>query len=483
MEENTITLMTVPVIEEDEEKLDLRDLFATILLKWKTILAVLLIGALLCFGVAQMKGGKETEPVTEEGINAARERLATDKATMVEQLFFQYVGYKELQEDIRAYYRTFAASDVNLDNTVQMRERIYVTSNLDNLHRFMMLTEEDYQAMREIAPDEEAGATIYDRVSTTMESEDTITVLNLDGQDRIPKQYVVNILLYGNSEEQCSEMMAVAEKAVYREIESLKELDPKIEATTVKEGFNYDVAEYVQGLRKKNIDRMTTAETEMSRLETKVEKLASEEKSYYNLLKKQYDETFTVKQPHVSWKKWTVIGAFLGAVMAVAVVFLCYILSGKIQSACELEQFGFLLNSVFIKGKKNLFGKWAAELIHADDTDPAVKADMVATDIGILMDKNGKNTLMLLCNQEDADAAGFAEQIKARLLTKNDELKVSIGNPLHSVDELEMAAQADMGVVFAEMKKSKRGMLREWRQIGERYKLPMAGTVAVQRCW
>jgi hypothetical protein len=62
-------------------------------------------------------------------------------------------------------------------------------------------------------------------------------------------------------------------------------------------------------------------------------------------------------------------------------------------------------------------------------------------------------------------------------------LKVSVGNPLCSVEELEMAAQADMGVAFVEMKKSKRGMLREWRQICERYKLPLTGAVAVQKCW
>ena len=138
---------------------------------------------------------------------------------------------------------------------------------------------------------------------------------------------------------------------------------------------------------------------------------------------------------------------------------------------------------MFVKGKKNLFGRWAAGLIHADDTDPAVKADMVATDINILMEKNGKNSVMLLRGEEDADAAGFAEQVKARLLEKNGDLKVSIGNPICSVDELEMAAQSDMGVAFAEMKKSKRSMLREWRQICERYKLSLAGSVAVQRCW
>ena len=160
MNENNITVVAKSAQKQDEIELDLRDLLANLLLKWKTILAVLLIGALLGFGVAQMKGGKETEPITEDTITTAREKLASDKATMVEQLFFQYVSYKELQEDIRAYYRTFAASDVNLDNTIQMRKRIYVTSKLENLHRLMMLTEEDYQAMRDIAPDEKAGATI-----------------------------------------------------------------------------------------------------------------------------------------------------------------------------------------------------------------------------------------------------------------------------------------------------------------------------------
>ena len=483
MNENNITVVAKPAQKQDEIELDLRDLLANLLLKWKTILAVLLIGAILGFGVAQMKSGKETEPVSEEAIATAREKLASDKATMVEQLFFQYVGYKELQEDIRAYYRTFAASDVNLDNTIQMRKRIYVTSKLENLHRLMMLTEEDYQAMRDIAPDEKAGATIYDRVKATVDSEETIAVLNLEGQDRVPTQYVLNIELYGNSEEQCKEMMAIVEKAVYREIESLKELDPGIEATTVKESFNYNVAEYVQDLRKKNIDKMTTSETELSRLEAKVEKLASDEKSYYNLLKNQYDEAFAVEDQHVSWKKWTVIGAFLGAVIAAGLILLGYVLDGKVKSPCELEQDGNLLNRVFIKGKKNLFGKWAAGLIHANETDPAVKADMVATDISIMMEKNGKHSLMLLCSGDDADAAGFAEQVKARLLGKNGDLKISIGNPTCSVEELEMAAEADMGVAFAEMKKSKRAMLREWRQICARYKLPLAGSVSVQRCW
>ena len=63
MNDNNITVTTTSSHAQAGIELDLRDMMAVLLLKWKAILAVLLIGALLGFGVAQMKGGKETEPI------------------------------------------------------------------------------------------------------------------------------------------------------------------------------------------------------------------------------------------------------------------------------------------------------------------------------------------------------------------------------------------------------------------------------------
>lgn len=490
MNENNITVMAVPATDEDETELDLLDLLATMLLKWKQILAWFLICAILGCGYATMKNSRSnTEPVTlRKALESTREQLTEDKALAVERLFLQYLSYQDLQRDLSTYYSTFTASDVNLYSTAQMRAQYYITSSikdLDTVFIKMAVTETDYQAMREIAPDEEVGATIYDRISfTTAYNENKDNNVKVSVQEEGENAYLINVELYGNSEEQCRKMMAVVDKAFRREAEELKVLDPGIKLENLGEQINYDVTDYMLDLRKKNLDRMTAADNELNNLNNKVTKLSAEEKAYYELLMQEYDDSYTAEMSHhTSRKKWTVIGAFCGTLIGVGIVFLGYVLNGKVQSACELEQSGKLLNRVFIKGKKNLFGRWAAGLIHADDTDPTVKADMVATDVGILMDKSGKNTLMLLCNQNDADAAAFAEQVKARLLAKNGNLKVNVGNPLQSVDELEMAAQADMGVAFAEIKKSKRAMLHEWKQICERYKLPLAGTVAVQRMW
>ena len=489
MDEKNITVVAKPAQVQEEVELDLLDLLAAFLLKWKLILIMLLVGAVLGYGWAHFKNANnKIEPVEiEKAVEDARGQLSEDKAVAVEQLFFQYVSYLNLQKEMRTYYSNFAASDVTEDNTVQMRSEYYIVSNINDLDTVfikMAVTEVDYQAMREIAPDEKAGATIYDRVIFTTAKSTSNVRIQMPVQEGEKNAYLINVELYGNSEEQCREMMAVIDAAFRREAAELKVLDPDIKMESLGEQFNSNVADYVQYLHKRNLDRMTVSEAELNNLTTKIGKFTPEEKAYYDLLQQQYEGTYSsASVQHVSGKKWTVIGAFLGAVIACSAVFFPYLMDGKVKTVGELERSGSVLNCVFIKGKKNLFGRWAARLIHADDTDPTVKADMVATDVGILMEKNGKNAVMLLCSQEDTDAAGFAEQVKARLLAKNGGLKVCIGNPMSSVDELEMVAQADMGVAFAGMKKSRRSMLREWRQICERYKLPMAGSVAVQRCW
>ena len=55
MNENNITVVAKSAQKQDEIELDLRDLLANLLLKWKTILAVLLIGAMLGLHQAETK--------------------------------------------------------------------------------------------------------------------------------------------------------------------------------------------------------------------------------------------------------------------------------------------------------------------------------------------------------------------------------------------------------------------------------------------
>ncbi len=478
MEEKNITLVSAPAMDEEDVELDLLSLLAECFLKWKTFVILVLVGAIIGFGLVSLKGSEESKPITQEMVDAAREQLTDSKAAQVDSLISRYEGLMKLQEDLSSYYSAFASSEV------VMRSEYYITSDikdLDTIFARMAVTEDDYQAMRKIAPDEDAGATIYNRIKFSTAYEDS-GVMSDPLQNSEENKYIVNVEVCGSSEEQCKSLMEVIDKAFLRQAEELKEVDDAITVESLGERVDYDTAGYVNSFRQKYIDRINSSDSQLNALDTKVKNLDGDQKAYYDL-KMQLAEGAYTQPAETSRSKWTVIGAAAGFILAACLVLLPWLLNGKVLSSCELEQGGTLLNSVFIKGRKNLFGFAAAILTHADDIDPAVKADMVATDISILMEKNGRNKLMLLCSDADTEAAGFAGQVKDLLAQKNSGLTVVVGDPLRSSDELEMAADSEMGVLFAEIKKSDRSTVREWQQICRRYKLPVAGAVAVHRCW
>ena len=228
-----------------------------------------------------------------------------------------------------------------------------------------------------------------------------------------------------------------------------------------------------------NVDSRLTAQN------NKVKALTGAEKTYYDTLAAFKSGGTTTSIGGRSLKKWTTIGGALGLFAGVVLVFWPYLFDGKIKTAGELEYslHSMVLSRVCVKGKRNLFGRWAARLTEADNVDPAIKADMVAADLGVLMEKSGKKAVYLLCDAGDANAVALAEQVKARLQEKVPAAGVTVGNPLSAAEELEKIGSAELGVVFAEIKKTKRSVLRQWRQICARYRLPVAGSVSVQKCW
>lgn len=477
----------------DELELDLRDMLASLLLRWKTVLLFFLIAAVLGCGYAMVRNSRSSgaEGVTDEDVAEARLELAENKASDAERLFFQYVAYQELQRDLTAYYSEFVSTQRGMDedSVVQMRRKYYVTSDIENLGNLLQtfaLTEAEYDALRAISPDDEAGARIYDRVSISSWDSSRITVSNLQGEEQAPIQYLFTISLYGNSEQQCEEMMAIVDAAFHAQLDDLRVLDPDLETRFTGDDFNYNMLSYVTNLRKSYIDRITNADTEITNLNNRVSKLDSDEQKYYNLLKQQYEESLTQSDSgSVSWKKWTLIGGVLGIFLGAVVVLWPYLFDGKVKTSDELEYLlrAMVLNRVTVPGKKNLFGRWCASLTGADDVDAAVKADMIAADLSILMEKSGRQRLCLLCDSADPNAAALASQVQVRLQEKRPGAAVSVANPVASTAELAALGSADLGVVVAEVKQTRRETLRRWSELCARYALPLAGSVAVQKCW
>ena len=483
------SLNTAMPQEPEELELDLRDMLANLFLRWKTLLVCLLAGALV-FGLYTLRSAPRTTSVsfvTEADVHAARQAVSEERADAIDRLYERVRLLTDYQESIEKEYGNLAGTGETMVHPVTLQETFYISSKIDNIGSYissMALGEEDYDRLRAIVATDGTGADVFNLVefapySAAVSSDGTPSPDFDDGQ------YLFTVTVYGKSEEECQELIAVAEDTLRERMTDLRRVDASLVFEPVGSRVSYDAREFVQTRQEELWNRYSSVDQQLTEQQKKVTALTGAEKTYYDKLAAFDSGGTTAATCGRSLKKWTAVGGILGLFAGMVLVFWPYLFDGKVKTAGELEYSlrSMVLNRVCIKGKRNLFGRWAAALTGADNVDPSIKADMVATDLSVLMEKSGKKAVYLLSCAEDTEAAALAEQVRARLLEKAPDADVTVGNPLSAAKQLEKIGAAELGVVFAEVKKTKRALLRQWMQVCARYHLPVAGAVTVQKCW
>ena len=281
------------MMEEEEQEIDVMDALAQVLLKWKTVLACLLVFAVLGCGFAFLR--KQEIPSVADRIEGTRAALTADKANEAEAIFAAYCA---LQREMNAYYIRLGGMTPDEDSIVLMYGKYLVNSSIvgvQTIYSRLAMSDEDYRKLSEISPDEEIGIHIFDRVviedRTAIEAvfsdNNNMTIIN-EGGNASPCLIVVS--LTGKSEEQCRKMMEVVHAAFAEETETLRMLDPDISITCVGEELSHNTRDYMEQLRKNNLDKINSYSQELTNLNNKVSKLDEDEKDYYNLLVSQYEQ-------------------------------------------------------------------------------------------------------------------------------------------------------------------------------------------------
>ena len=477
--------------DEGGLQIDLKDLLAHIILKWKFIVLCMIFVGLLGYGVALLRGSN-TESLTA---TSARALITEDKAEDVDQLFNQYQYYTQYRRTLMNDY-TYLFSDQAAfhDNLAVLNARYFVDSDIVNLDHFfstLTLDETDYEKLREIAPDEESFSPIYQRVQLSVDDLERASTRssssvnnNITFNEIGAGKYLFTVAIFGISEEQCEEMLSIVQAALAREIGLLSTADPDIRFSFLSKQFSHDVLAYLQSLQNLSNTRITQVDNQLNNIATKVTKFTSGQRDYYNLLVQQAEQE---SQPgkHVSWKKWTVIGSLMGAFLAVGIFFLQYLFDGTIKISAESESIfqTQTLQNVFIPGKKNLFGKWVSRLTGADNVSVDEKIALLAADIQLLMKKAGYQRLFLLSDSHDINASQTAARVAEAVVARNPNLELLLGNPTVSIADLEKFSASENTIVFSELKHSRRTTLIKWSELCIRHQLHVIGVVPVAVCW
>ena len=483
----------VEVLDNSELELDLRDMLAMLLLRWKTILIFLLVGA-IGFAILALPFSPRTVTehlITKDDVKMARNNLDEEKADMVDRLRSRVVYYTERLAKVEQDYDdviTWLDADVN-EKMLVMQAEYYISSNIDNLgsyYNLASLNAEDYEALRKLIPESDEGTEIYKRIII---SENSNKILWLS-EEEDPEwnhggNYLFSATVFGSTEKQCIEMLDVVERAFQRKTKTLQKVDPNLKFEIIGDKSNCDALIYLQERQEYLWSQYVELEKRLTNQKNKVSSLSGAEKSYYLVLENYLLGGSTVTSGGQSLRKWAAIGAILGTFVGLVIVIGRYLSDGKVKTSHELESFlhSTVLNKVFVKGKKNLFGKPAASLMEIDQVDPSIKAEALATDIGILLNRNGKRIIYLLCNETDLEANILAEQIRVRLQEKIPDACISMGNPLSTAEGLTTLGAAELGVFVVELKKTQYNILREWGKICHRYSITLLGVVTIQKCW
>ena len=469
----------------DELELDLKDILAEIIKKWKQVC----FAALVC-GVAALSYAFISVPkakvVEEERLQEAVNELSVTDAATVERLYAQYESYVDYKDALQNYFSSFLFSDDEIENHIQKVVQYSLSSKLEGAQKVLSqlsLTPEVYEQIRQITPDYDSAADVYSRISISSEERNATTLSNF-GESTIttPLEYAVTVTMIANSKDQCSQIQALIDESLRLQLKNIRKVDPDASLIYIGENYNENLRAWINSQQQALISQLQSAESAITNFNNnQIKNLSSEQKTYYDLLiAANTEQPIAPKGP--SKKKFALIGVLAGMFLALGWIVLKYILGNDVKTEDEIRACYRIpvLNKIIRSRNGKQTDKVIKVLRGFDNTDISQMTVIAASDIDILLKKNHLSSLYFLCPSDSTEERSLAEELKEYLKKSNPDYRVSIGYPYNDAEELNVLAESGNVVLIPQIKKAKRDMIEKTIEICTRYGLNILGAVTVE---
>ncbi len=478
--------------------IDLSDLLAQLFYNWKWILVVGVIGMAAGMGcylfASQNQGAKK---ISQEDIEAARALLPEDAASNVEQLHIQYESYIAYRKELQSYLSDSLYKKEDFAGNVGLTSIYYVNSVVSGYNLVLAqvaLGTSEYEKIAEILnKDISTMDDVYRRVSVgevvrTKENGVSLSDVNVnleEAEAKEKKTMLLQVDIVAENQEQANAVLEVVEEALSRQIQSLQEIDPEAGMKNLGKTFTTDVSEFLDKRQNNAVNYLNTVNNQIAELQSRyVEPLESDEKSYYNLLKK-YSEQDTMPIKEKSLLLFLLIGAILGVVLSGAFMVLRYIFDGTVKSGNELAYISgdSYLDTLYRKKRGfHLFGGISRLLMGALVEEESHQINMLEVDLEIKVKKMGCHSVYMVCEKNNDWGNDIGTKVQKGLQHNNSNLTLQIGDPLEDSEDREVFSQAEAVVLLVRLKKTSRREMLTWIKLCQRYGLQVAGIVALDEC-
>lgn len=472
--------------------ISIADILAFIIRRWKTLICLLLAGAVVIGGGLSWNEYKSIgNRYSDSSLQSLKAALSGNQVTNVEQLYQRYLNYREQINLNEAYMRHSFLMKADPNEISNYRKEYIVQSDqADIVESFAgsALGQEDYRRIADIIGNDVDERYVYEIVSIKGSNATEMQSLDIDGtndvfQGNILKGYngLMIVSITASDKMQCEKIASIVDEAILKHFQKLTAAGINMKLIEAGASYTESLPEELLEKRKNRIaDNSKTLSEFNSFYTNNIDKLSSEEKALFNYFT-ELDDTIN---EHVHWKKYVVLGAAAGLFIGILLCVLKYLLSDTIHIVEEMEkQFGMLcLGTIYPDGKRHGLNRIA--LFFADQiaynrkmNEPNNKLEVILLRLEKLCRNNHVDRVYVVTNDHDEAAENATAKITGYLSGKG--IAAASGHPRHSVEELEEFCNATMAVYVGTLNRINRGNLKSITTIGEENSTPVQAFLAV----
>lgn len=489
----------------EDMEINIKDWFCTVCLKWRSIIVMMLLFAILAGGYSYIKPQLEKAESGNESIEISSDVI-------------RLKNYYDLQKSQQQYMQESPLMQMD-ETKVSCLTLKYFVSLEDGEDADVYLSDNKVNALVEAYKNELANAELQQKIAEqtngVLSSEfvwelisvedgkesGIIAVQNKDGsvlstqsldvvlpkQDSLSASGIFTVTIKGFDDSFCR----MAADCVQEKIPGVtSELTKKVGKHTIQLISSSMEEIYDSELLTKRFDLLSKAQTVDTNITTMENALTDEEKTYAekvlsgevdtkadNVIRQDEAETFS--EPSISLK-FLIIGLLAGAFLAVGFCSLIYIMSGKLHTADDLESMWGVKTYTRKTAEKKLFcvDKLIYEIknkgVHLFKDEELI--DVLKAEIQILAEKQGLKRFFATGTELSEADKQLMEKLQAALA--GTDLSLTVGsNAVYNPASMALLADADAVILLEQIGESSYAEIcRELQQCAEK-DIPVMGCV------
>lgn len=351
---------------DEDVEINLIDLMFYLLKQWKTLIAAILIGAILGGGIYVVKKNSANKAAAALEAEMDDAKAGTEDEQTVAELKENYqisedveanmelaYQYRQLYRKQLEYNQNSPIMQMNPSAVYSGELEYYISAGYDTgvvalLYQNILSGSNILEELKEAADLDYKEQYIRELIgcSVSRESDSVININN--GESLVYKNATVSFSVYAASEENCEQMLQVIREKVAKIDQECQEAYEDYEMMAVNDSIRLVSNNDYLSRQKSNTDQLNSYRNTMSNLESS---FAEDELAYYNrvylsrdyVVEEEEGETdvaltdSTVQPEPVSLVKWLVIGIFLMCVVWGGLYLVKYLLDKKIKTPDELR--------------------------------------------------------------------------------------------------------------------------------------------------